>query len=45
MWFMVEITTQFTEVGSLRENPDVQHTVNKDPCVRDSHYPASSPCD
>lgn len=45
MWFMVKITAQFMEVGSLRENPDVQHTVNKDPCVCDSHNPTSSLCD
>lgn len=29
MWVIVKITTQFTEADSLRENPDVQHTVNK----------------
>lgn len=39
---MVKITTQFMEAGSLRENPDVQHTVNKDPCVGDSHNSTSS---
>lgn len=34
---MVKITTQFRDVSGLRENPDVQHAINRDLCIYGLH--------